>query len=144
MDKTTKQEVLFDLNSEAQLSDINLNNGSLKGNLGLGRDWAVKGTYADFVLVEYVDIEKGMNKTKDGLIKAVHQDKTFRKGIVRVVSPWVMEHGRARVGDYVLFPNDLGLACGRVTYRDENGELKTADNAIFLNERKIFTEMERL
>lgn len=126
----------------AQVSDINLDNGSVSGDMGL-TDHAVTCLYSDFIFAELIDVKDGFATTRSGL--RVIQDtkvKSWRKARVLLISPLVAQYGITKVGDVVLFPNDKGLATGRTSYvHPETGEVIEVKNGIFLNEQRCFTKL---
>lgn len=134
------QEQLFDKNTDVQRSDINLESTNLSGNLGI-EGWVLGDIYADFVFVEYIDMDKGQTTTKSGLIVVQNTNKCWRRGIVRAISPFVATRGHTKVGDIVLFPSDKGLQTGRFSYSAADGSVKEVENAVFLNEARIFAKI---
>lgn len=135
------QEQLFDRNTDVERSDINLESTNLSGNLGI-EGWVLGDIYADFVFVEYIDIDKGFQTTKSGLIVVQNTNKSWRRGIVRSVSPFVARNGHTKVGDIVLFPSDKGLQTGKFAYKAQDGSVQEVQNAVFLNEARIFAKIE--
>lgn len=137
------KEQLFDENTEAMRSDINFDTYGA-GDLGLGGDYALLDLYKDFVFAEYIDMNKGFQTTKSGLVTVDTKTKSFRKAVVRMVGTTVAKYGRTKVGDIIMFPNDRGLVTGSVNYVDADGNVKTAEDGIFLNEERIISSLRPL
>lgn len=87
----------------------------------------------DILLVKYVDeSEDGQNIIRNGIHIPVNSDtKAWRIGEVILAGPTVKY---AKVGDYVCFPNNLGVPVSNLDI-DGYGTLNTG---IFLNEQRIF------
>lgn len=120
-------------------SDINIDKGIYTGNLGLSDDYYIQKPYADFILVEYMDVKEDMIQTKDGLyVPQTVKEMQWRKGKVLQTGPFVQF---TNVGDFVTFPNDKGLATSKVHYLSSEGKVETSFNAIFLNEARLFAQL---
>lgn len=135
-------EQLFDANTEVQRSDINLEGANVGGNLGL-EGYVLSSLFADFVFCEYIDISDGQLVSKGGIIMMEDTNKTWRKAVVRMVSPWVEKRGAVKVGDIVMFPNDKGLQTGRVDYIGADGKQHNTSHGIFLNEMRLFATLKQ-
>lgn len=121
-------------------SVIVLEDEELSGDMGLN-DYAINELYADVIFGEFVDISN--TKEENGLI--VSRDVTknsWRKARVLMVSPLIENKGMTKVGDIVIFPSDKNLKCGRVSYYTKDGEKKTTNNGVFLNEYRIFAKVK--
>lgn len=134
------REQLFDSNTEAQRSDINLEGANVGGDLGLD-GYVLTSLYADFIFCEYIDVVDGQQVTSGGLIAPETKTKTWRKAIVRMVSPYVEKAQNTKVGDVVMFPNDKGLQTGQVAYVGSDGKRYTTSHGIFLNEYRLFAKV---
>lgn len=123
-------------------TDINIDKGMYSSNLGLSDDYYVSRPYADFVLVEYIDVKEDMIQTKDGLyVPQTAKEMTWRKGKVLQVGP---EARHSKVGDLVVFPNDKGLPTNKIHYLDIDGTVKACNNAIFINDERLFARMKEM
>lgn len=123
-------------------SDINLDKGIYSGNLGISDSHYILQPYADFVLVEYIDVEDDLLKTETGLyVSQSNRQLTWRRGKVVQCGPLV---SHSKVGDLVVFPYDKGLPTNKVAYIDENKEIKVANNAIFISDSRLFARMGEL
>lgn len=123
-------------------TDINIDNGLYNGNLGLSDGYSVVKPFADFILVEYIDIVQGGEIEVDGLvIPQTVKEMQWRKGKVLQIGPYVRN---VKAGDLVTFPNDKGLATSKVWYNAEDGTVKVCDNGIFLNEERLFAQIEEI
>jgi hypothetical protein len=87
----------------------------------------------DILLCTFVDeTEDGSSIIRNGLHVPVNTDtKAWRIGEVILAGPNVKY---AKVGDYVCFPNNLGVPVANIDI-DDYGTLK---KGIFLNEQRIF------
>lgn len=87
----------------------------------------------DILLVEYIDL----SDDKDGLMRngiyipTNAQTKAWRKAKVILVGPHAQY---TKVGDIVVFPNNLGVTIANMAIKD-HGIIK---NGVFLNEDRIF------
>lgn len=136
-----ESEITQDKYNQSQVSDINLDNGSVSGDMGI-EDYAVTELYSDFILCEMLDMSKGF--TIVGGIKVPDTKvKSWRRAKVVMISPLCEKYGSTKVGDIVTFPNDKGLNVGRTSYA-VNGEVFTMENGVFLNERRLFAKLHEL
>lgn len=87
----------------------------------------------DILLVKYVDeTEDGSNIMRNGIVVPINADtKAWRIGEVILAGNNVKV---AKKGDYVCFPNNLGVPIANIDI-EEYGTLK---KGIFLNEQRIF------
>lgn len=87
----------------------------------------------DILLVKYVDeTEDGTNIVRNGIVVPINADtKAWRIGQVILAGNNVKI---AKVGDYVCFPNNLGVPIANIDI-EEYGTLK---KGVFLNEQRIF------
>lgn len=126
----------------ASRTDINIDKGLYSNNLGLSEGYAVAKPYADFILVEYLDVKSEMIETEDGLlVPQTAKEMTWRKGKVLQIGPYAQY---VKPGDIVTFPNDKGLATSMVYYIAEDGTTSKCENGIFLNEPRIFAQLQEL
>lgn len=140
--RETKEE-LQDKYFIPEKSLINLDSPHTSGNLGFG-GYAAYCPYADFVLVEFIDMNDGQIEDDDGLVRIESTKQAWRKGIVRMIGPVVERRGVTKVGDIIAFPSDHGLKTGNITYTDASGELHSGKDCIFLNEERIFTKLLKI
>jgi hypothetical protein len=110
---------------------IDLSNPT-SGDFGLD-DYNLKFVFDDIVLVEYVDTsEDGGSVMRNGLYIPVNTlTKAWRKAKVILTGPNVQY---AKVGDVVIFPNNLGVT---VSNLDVEG-VGRVKSGVFLNENRIF------
>ena len=102
------------------------------GDFGL-ENFELSFIFDDIVLVEYIDIaQDGDGVMRNGLyIPTNALSKAWRKAKVILVGPEVKY---TKVGDIVVFPNNLGVT---VSNMDISGYGKIS-SGIFLNENRIF------
>lgn len=95
--------------------------------------FSLKGLLDDIMLVKLVDeTEDGTNIIRNGIVVPVNSDtKAWRIGQVVLVGPNAKV---VKAGDFVCFPNNLGVPIANVEI-DNYGTLK---KGIFLNEQRIF------
>jgi len=93
----------------------------------------VKCVLDDVLLVKYVDeTEDGTNIIRNGIVVPINADtKAWRIGKVILAGNNVKV---AKPGDFVCFPNNLGVPIANIDV-ENYGELK---KGIFLNEQRIF------
>jgi len=102
------------------------------GDFGL-EDLELSFIFADILLVEYIDL----SDDKDGLMRngiyipTNAQTKAWRKAKVILVGPQVQY---TKVGDIVVFPNNLGVTIANMAIKD-HGIIR---NGVFLNEDRVF------
>jgi len=95
--------------------------------------FSLKSLLDDIMLVKLVDeTEDGTNIIRNGIVVPVNADtKAWRIGEVILIGP---NAKAAKIGDYVCFPNNLGMPIANINI-DSYGTLK---KGIFLNEQRIF------
>jgi hypothetical protein len=93
----------------------------------------LKSVLDDILLVKYVDeTEDGSNIMRNGIVVPINADtKAWRIGEVILAGNNVKV---AKIGDFVCFPNNLGVPIANIDI-DGYGTLK---KGIFLNEQRIF------
>jgi co-chaperonin GroES (HSP10) len=112
-------------------SNIDLSNHS-EGDFGI-EDYALSFIFDDIILVEYID----MNSTKEGITRGgivIPQNalkQAWRKAKVILVGP---QAKYTKVGDIVIFPNNLGVTVSNMDIVD----VGRVDKGVFLNESRIF------
>jgi cellobiose-specific phosphotransferase system component IIB len=120
IDQLTPTRSLIDLSSHSS------------GDFGL-EDYELNFIFDDIVLVEYID----MTTTGDGIMRnglyipTNTLTKAWRKAKVILAGPQVKY---TKVGDIVIFPNNLGVTVSNIDISD-HGKIS---NAVFLNESRIF------
>jgi cellobiose-specific phosphotransferase system component IIB len=95
--------------------------------------FSLKQLLDDVMLVKFVDeTPDGTNIMRNGIVVPINVDtKAWRIGEVVLIGPSAKY---AKVGDYVCFPNNLGIPVANIDI-DKYGTLK---KGIFLNEQRIF------
>lgn len=124
-------------------SDINIDKGLYSGDLGLSDNYAIVQPYVDFILAEYIDVcDESMLQSSEGLyIPQSTKNLHWRKGKVLQVGTHVQY---TQPGDIIVFPNDKGLPASKITYFAADGTTQTSNNAIFLNEYRIFAKVQEV
>lgn len=82
-------------------SEIRLESANYNGKLDI-KDYVIEQLYADIIFAEYLDEADGAIES-NGLFKVDLKSKVWRKAIVRVVSPWVMQNGTTKPRRYYSF-----------------------------------------
>ena len=106
--------------------------GHSEGDFGL-EDFELSFIFDDIILVEYIDL----SEDKDGIMRnglyipANTLQKAWRMGKIILAGPLVKY---AKVGDVVLFPNNLGITVANV---DITGHGRVS-RGVFLNEARSF------
>lgn len=120
IDQLTPTRSLIDLSSHSS------------GDFGL-ENFELNFIFDDIVLVEYIDItQDGDGLMRNGLyIPTNALSKAWRKAKVILVGPEVKY---TKVGDIVVFPNNLGVTVSNMAI---SGYGKVS-NGVFLNENRIF------
>jgi len=95
--------------------------------------FSLKQLLDDVMLVKFVDeTDDGSSIIRNGIVVPVNVDtKAWRIGEVILAGP---NTKHAKIGDYVCFPNNLGIPVANIAV-DNYGTLK---KGIFLNEQRIF------
>lgn len=104
--------------------------------------YAVDSLEDDIVLVEFVDrFETGEEIIRNGIvIPANANPKAWRVGKV------ILQGDKAtstQVGDYVTFPNNMGVPVGNVIVKHGN-EFTTVKKGQFINAQRIFGKLYKL
>jgi len=100
------------------------------GDFGID-DFKLSFIFDDIVLVEYIDLE-GDNIKRNGLyIPTNALTKAWRKAKVILVGPKALY---TKVGDIVLFPNNLGVTVANMDIEGHG----LVQKGVFLNESRIF------
>lgn len=126
------------------------------GDFGGTDNLIISDVLGDILLVEYVDLvdEGGDFISKNGIVVPVNTlTNAWRKGRVLLAG---VDVKHTKVGDYVIFPNNLGIAVNKlpialatsVTHISEHDNLPYAvsiehseyvtKKAVFLNEDRLF------
>ena len=102
------------------------------GDFGL-EDLELSFIFADILLVEYIVLSNDRDGImRNGLyIPTNAQTKAWRKAKVILVGPNAQY---TKVGDIVVFPNNLGVTISNMAIKD-HGIIK---NGVFLNEDRVF------
>ena len=93
----------------------------------------LKSLLDDILLVKYTDeTEDGSSIVRNGIVVPINADtKAWRIGEVILCGPSTKS---VKKGDYVCFPNNLGIPISNIDI-DDYGTLK---KGVFLNEQRIF------
>jgi co-chaperonin GroES (HSP10) len=120
IDALTPQKHLIDLSAHSE------------GDFGLD-DYKLSFVFDNILAVEYIDLaDDGNSITRNGLYVPTNaQMRAWRKGKVVIAGP---ESKYAKVGDIVMFPNNLGATVSNIEI-EGYGILK---KGIFLNEDRLF------
>ena len=137
----SKQKANIDV-IEPSKSLIDLSNShddSLDSTL---QGYAVDSLEDDIVLVEFVDrFETGEEIIRNGIvIPANANPKAWRVGKV------ILQGDKAtstQVGDYVTFPNNMGVPVGNVIVKNGN-KFTTVKKGQFINAQRIFGKLYKL
>jgi len=102
------------------------------GDFGLD-DYKLSFVYGRIIAVEYIDLSTDGNSiTRGGLyIPTNTLTKAWRKGKVILAGPEVQY---AKVGDIVMFPNDLGATVANIEVEGYG----TMKKGVFLTEDRLF------
>jgi co-chaperonin GroES (HSP10) len=100
------------------------------GDFGI-EDFKLSFVFDDIILVEYIDLEGDSIKRNGLYIPTNALTKAWRKAKVILVGPRAQY---TKVGDIVLFPNNLGVT---VANMDIDGYGKVV-KGVFLNENRVF------
>lgn len=120
IDALPTQKHLIDLSSHSE------------GDFGM-EDYKLSFVYGDILAVEYVDLsDDGNNITRGGLYVPTNTlTKAWRKGKIVLAGP---DAKHAKVGDIVMFPNDLGATVANIEVEGYG----TIKKGVFLNENRLF------
>ncbi len=113
------------------------------GDFGSADNLLLSSVLADILLVEYVDLvdEGGDFIERNGIAVPVNTlTSAWRKGKVLLIGPEVKY---TQVGDYVTFPNNLGVTVNKLPIAVQAAESEefvkyNTNKAVFLNEDRIF------
>jgi len=102
-----------------------------EGDFGID-DFKLKFIFDDILLVEYVDESETGDILRNGIVVPVNAvNKAWRKGKVILAGP---NSKYAKVGDIVLFPNNVGVTVAKI---DVEG-VGMVKSGLFLNEDRMF------
>ena len=119
IDRLPSQKHLIDLSTHSE------------GDIGLTDDFELNFIFDDILLVEYVDENDEGEIQRNGIFVPTNAvTKAWRKARVILTGP---KAGYVKVGDVVIFPNNLGVSISNL---DING--KKLKKGIFLNEDRLF------
>jgi hypothetical protein len=102
------------------------------GDFGL-EDFELSFIFDDILLVEYIDL----TDDRDGILRngiyipTNTMTKAWRKAKVILAGPNALY---TKVGDIVVFPNNLGVTVANMAIKDHG----VVRNGIFLNENRVF------
>lgn len=136
------KEELRDKYMTPSKSIIDLDSPNTSRNLGFS-GYTVSDLYADFILVEYIDINDGQIEDENGLVIKETINSPWRKAIVRAISSVIKDRCKTKIGDIVTFQNDHGLQAGSIDYVDEKGNVRHGKNCVFVNEYRIFSKLTK-
>ena len=140
-----KNERLFEMVNPSSKSDIDISRGNMSSDLGLSNTWAIQKLFADFILVDFIDISEGYQIDEEtGLYMIQKEHAAWRRAKVCSVSDYSSKVTGLIPGDIVIFPDDKGLKTGSTSYIDENGEVHKIKNGCFLNDRRIFATIKKI
>jgi hypothetical protein len=103
-----------------------------EGDFGI-RDYELSFIFDDILLVEYIDTaNEGDGVIRNGIYVPTNAlTKAWRKARVILAGP---DAKYAKVGDIVIFPNNLGVTVSNI----DIANVGTIKAGIFLNENRIF------
>ena len=137
MQNEAERERLFNDVNPISRSDIDLEGHNVSSEIGLGEKYVIDRLLADFILLEFIDINNGEFVDEDGFIVVKKESKQWRKAVVRAISPWSAKTFNLSFGDTVLLPDDKGLKIGVTQYEDPEGNLHKLEAGAFVNGMKI-------
>lgn len=117
-----------------QKSLIDLSNPHNQSFDSVTRGYALSKVMGDVILVDYADFgdSDGTTIVRNGLLVPVNAEtKAWRVGKVVLAGKDVSV---VKVGDYVCFPNNMGVQVGNITVTGVGAISK----GVFLNEQRIF------
>ena len=139
-----RNEKLFERVNPSSKSDINLTGANTSSDLGLSNSWAIERLFADFILVEFIDISEGYQIDEEsGLYMVQQETSSWRRARVCSLSDYSSRVTGLKEGDIVIFPDDKGLKTGKTSYVNSEGEVKTIKNGCFLNDQRIFATIKK-
>ena len=92
MQNEAERERLFNQVNPISRSDIDLEGANVSREVGLGNTWVIERLLADFILLEYIDVNNGQYVDEDGFVVVKKESKQWRKAVVRAISPWSADH----------------------------------------------------
>lgn len=137
MQNEAERERLFNTVNPISRSDIDLEGANVSSNVGLGDKWVIDRLLADFILLEYIDINNRQYVDEDGFVVVKKENKQWRKAVVRAISDWSAKTFGLKFGDTVLLPDDKGLKIGVTQYEDPDGGIYKIEHGAFVNGLKI-------
>lgn len=137
MQNEAERERLFNDVNPISRSDIDLEGHNVSSEIGLGEKYVIDRLLADFILLEFIDINNGEFVDEDGFVVVKKESKQWRKAVVRAISPWSAKTFNLSFGDTVLLPDDKGLKIGVTQYEDPEGNLHKLEAGAFVNGMKI-------
>lgn len=137
MQNEAERERLFNDVNPISRSDIDLEGHNVSSEIGLGEKYVIDRLLADFILLEFIDINNGEFVDEDGFVVVKKESKQWRKAVVRAISPWSAKTFNLSFGDIVLLPDDKGLKIGVTQYEDPEGNLHKLEAGSFVNGMKI-------
>lgn len=137
MQNEAERERLFNDVNPISRSDIDLEGHNVSSEIGLGEKYVIDRLLADFILLEFIDINNGEFVDEDGFVVVKKESKQWRKAVVRAISPWSAKTFNLSFGDIVLLPDDKGLKIGVTQYEDPEGNLHKLEAGAFVNGMKI-------
>lgn len=137
MQNEAEREKLFNDVNPISRSDIDLEGHNVSSEIGLGEKYVIDRLLADFILLEFIDINNGEFVDEDGFVVVKKESKQWRKAVVRAISPWSAKTFNLSFGDIVLLPDDKGLKIGVTQYEDPDGNLHKLEAGAFVNGLKI-------
>lgn len=137
MQNESERERLFNEINPISRSDIDLEGANVSRDVGLGDKWVIDRLLADFILIEYIDINNGQYVDEDGFVIVKKESKQWRKAVVRAISPWSAKHFDLKYGDIVLLPDDKGLKLGKTQCLSPDGSVHVIEHGAFVNGEKL-------
>jgi hypothetical protein len=117
------------LTPEKHLIDLSPNS---TGDVGLTDDFELSAIFDDILLVEYIDETEEGEIERNGIVVPTNAiTRAWRKAKILLAGPKVVT---AKVGDIVIFPNNLGVTVANIDV-EGIGKVK---KGIFLNEDRLF------
>lgn len=133
----SKRDKLFNEYNPVSRSDIDLEGANVSSDVGLGEKYVIDKLLADFILLEYIDMNNGEFVDEDGFVVVKKESKQWRKAVVRAISDWSAKVLGLKFGDTVLLPDDKGLKIGVTQYEDPDGVVHKLEAGSFVNGQKI-------
>lgn len=137
MQNEAERERLFNQVNPISRSDIDLEGANVSREVGLGDKWVIERLLADFILLEYIDVNNGQYVDEDGFVIVKKESKQWRKAVVRAISPWSAQHFDLKYGDTVLLPDDKGLKLGKTQCEAPDGSVHVIEHGAFVNGMKL-------